>query len=96
MTNTVGLTLAIAPFVCATCGAPPTCVGRYEDPENPIEPACDECCGHGCEDGHCYSVYVDDGRSFLCTCGEVSSDYPTTEDAIAEARVHLLTHMEEP
>ncbi len=39
-------------FRCAICNGPATCQGRYEDMEH-IEPACDECCGHGCEDGHC-------------------------------------------
>lgn len=37
---------------CAHCGAPSTCVGSYEDHE-PVEGACDTCCGHGCEDGWC-------------------------------------------
>lgn len=40
---------------CATCKRPSTCVGLY-DPAHvgqKPEPACDECCGHGCEDGHC-------------------------------------------
>jgi hypothetical protein len=36
---------------CATCGKPATCYGSYED--KPPEYACDNCCGHGCEDGHC-------------------------------------------
>lgn len=40
---------------CAVCGKPSACVGLY-DPihvsQRP-EPACDDCCGHGCEDGHC-------------------------------------------
>lgn len=38
---------------CAHCGKPATCAGRYEDCEGPIEFACDECCGHGNEDGWC-------------------------------------------
>lgn len=43
---------------CAHCdsGRWPTCVGRYERPTNPWEPACDECCGHGNEDGECMPV----------------------------------------
>lgn len=40
---------------CATCEKPAACVGRYEAMEH-FEPACDECCGHGCEDGRCYPV----------------------------------------
>ncbi len=43
--------LAGAP-VCVHCGAPATCLGRYES-MTVAEYACDECCGHACEDGHC-------------------------------------------
>lgn len=39
--------------VCANCGKPATCIGRYEGPEQPVAFACDECCGHGNEDGWC-------------------------------------------
>ena len=46
---------------CATCSKPATCVGSYEDMPYPGEPACDECCGHGCEDGHCDPLYDEDG-----------------------------------
>lgn len=38
--------------VCAHCGGPATCFGAYEDGLSPGY-ACDTCCGHGCEDGHC-------------------------------------------
>lgn len=38
---------------CAHCGErEATCIGRY-DVMTEDEPACDECCGHGGEDGHC-------------------------------------------
>lgn len=37
---------------CAHCGEPATCFGAYEDGLSPAY-ACDECCGHGCEGGHC-------------------------------------------
>jgi hypothetical protein len=40
------------PKVCAHCDSPATCFGSYEDDLSPAY-ACDECCGHGCEDGHC-------------------------------------------
>lgn len=51
---------AAEPLKCAVCGAPATCVGTYdnghlEDEEvyqGPL-PACDDCCGHMCEDGRC-------------------------------------------
>jgi len=37
---------------CAICGLPATCIGAYEG-SSIDEPACDTCCGHGNEDGHC-------------------------------------------
>lgn len=43
---------------CAICSEPAACVGRYEEPG---EPACNECCGHGCEDGSCDLLYDEDG-----------------------------------
>lgn len=40
---------------CDTCGKRATCVGAYEmaDVETP---QCDECCGHGNEDGKCWPI----------------------------------------
>jgi len=44
------------PRVCAHCGSKhPTCFGSYEDALTPAY-ACDDCCGHGCEDGECVPV----------------------------------------
>ena len=40
---------------CTNCGLPATCVGQYESMETE-EPACDNCCGHACEDGYCVPV----------------------------------------
>lgn len=40
--------------VCANCGKPATCYGAYEDQNHAY--ACDDCCGHGNEDGHCYPI----------------------------------------
>ncbi len=38
---------------CYHCvSKPATCIGAYENAEIPA-PACDECCGHGNEDGWC-------------------------------------------
>lgn len=37
---------------CEWCAVPAACWGRYEDAETDSY-ACDECCQHGCEDGHC-------------------------------------------
>lgn len=40
---------------CSHCGKPAVCIGRYEGNPN-YEAACGDCCGHGCEDGHCYKL----------------------------------------
>lgn len=39
---------------CVYCGEPATCFGSYEG--SAACPACDECCGHGNEDGSCRSL----------------------------------------
>ena len=39
--------------MCDTCGKPATCGGSYERER---AYACDDCCGHGNEDGHCEPV----------------------------------------
>ena len=40
---------------CAHCDKPATCFGSYEDSVS-WGYACDECCGHGCEDGQCFPI----------------------------------------
>ena len=40
--------------VCQFCGEKATCYGKYADHDEGY--ACDECCGHGCEDGYCEPV----------------------------------------
>lgn len=40
---------------CAHCGEPATCIGSYEGAAWRTF-ACDECCGHGCEDGRCEPI----------------------------------------
>lgn len=51
---------ATAPLICATkdCGRPATCIGHYDgDPGGGEDtPACDECCLHGQEQGHCRPI----------------------------------------
>ena len=48
---------------CSICEQPAVCVGRYDLPDDaPAEPACDTCCGHGCEDGHCEHLFDEDGE----------------------------------
>lgn len=47
-------------LTCAHCGKPATCVGAYEleavGDEPGLQPACDDCCGHGNEDGFCRPI----------------------------------------
>ncbi len=43
---------------CIHCGNPASCVGKYDNMDG-YEPACDDCCGHGNEDGHCEQVTAD-------------------------------------
>lgn len=42
--------------LCANCGKPAACLGAYEGAEEPAF-ACDECCAHGNEDGHCEQLH---------------------------------------
>lgn len=42
---------------CEYCGEPATCFGAYEGSAPAY--ACDECCGHGNEDGRCTLLEVD-------------------------------------
>jgi hypothetical protein len=44
-----------ASATCARCGEPATCLGAYAGAETE-QYGCDECCGHGNEDGHCEEV----------------------------------------
>lgn len=52
----VMLAIRKACHLCANCGEPAACFGQYED--MPEGFACDDCCGHGNEDGHCEPVDV--------------------------------------
>lgn len=77
---------------CA-CGTRATCVGRYEDMTSDA-PACDTCCGHGCEDGHCdrAAPYNEDDAGcpgWECSCGAAADSDVPARDAMA----HLVTHM---
>lgn len=44
----------VIPPRCEWCDKPATCHGAYEGLAAGF--ACDECCGHGCEDGFCYPI----------------------------------------
>lgn len=47
----------MAEHKCKWCGADATCFGEYEQSDgSTLCYACDECCGHGCEDGWCKPV----------------------------------------
>ena len=56
----IGERLRPCPGCCSCgpcyCGNPSTCIGLYDSMyvHDKPSPACDVCCGHGCEDGHCY------------------------------------------
>lgn len=53
--------MKVADMLCSICAGHATCVGRYDaHDEDPYEPACDACCGHGNEDGHCIRCTEDD------------------------------------
>lgn len=52
LARVVEIQMATSPRLCATCGQPATCFGAYEEATTPTF-ACDECCGHGNEDGWC-------------------------------------------
>ena len=43
---------------CHVCAKPATCLGVYEDPGGKEEFGCDDCCGHGGEDGWCESLDI--------------------------------------
>lgn len=53
---------------CAICGKPAACFGKYA--EVPEGYACDECCGHGCEDGHCEPIEQPAGSAEAVTKGQ--------------------------
>jgi hypothetical protein len=48
--------------ICADCGEPAACFGSYETEFHPAY-ACDECCAHGNEDGHCEPVAGEEDES---------------------------------
>jgi hypothetical protein len=73
-------------MLCAHCEEEPSaCVGSYD--EDGATPACNECCGHGCEDGFCYVVTVD-GNEWECSCNA------TGEGGIRGSHEHLRIHMD--
>lgn len=57
---------------CETCKKPATCFGTYEQ-SDAWGFACDECCGHGNEDGHCVDDPSKIGPLLNAAIREVSS-----------------------
>jgi hypothetical protein len=71
-----------------------TCVGRYDNMEF-AEPACDEHCGHGAEDGACFVVVaVEDEDEWRCSCGD-GLGRGEGVGGIEGAHAHLKMHMDE-
>lgn len=46
---------------CAFCGQLATCFGAYGGASEKTY-ACDKCCGHGNEDGHCFPLAADSAK----------------------------------
>jgi hypothetical protein len=60
---------------CAQCNVrPAVCIGCYDSDDGIERPACDKCCGHGCEDGSCRPL---DARDWSTTS-------PVAQDAEPE------------
>ena len=80
-----------APIRCASCPEArlAACIGLYEasSDEHPVEPACDDCCGHGCEDGHCdkLSAEVWDMDRLNALGDDEFLDYVTTQSRTERA-----------
>jgi len=71
------------PKICATCGAPATCFGRYEDMVLPAF-ACDGCCQHGNETGRC--VFADEALSYYARpLATAVLDLACAHDLLAQA-----------
>jgi hypothetical protein len=70
-----------APPVCATCGQTATCFGAYEG-DTQEEYACDDCCAHGNEDGHCKPVSVPAADSSMKPSKGVRQIYREQSDKI--------------
>lgn len=78
---------------CHICDAPATCVGQYDNMEKP-EPACDTCCGHGCEDGYCdpideVKVTVIEVFQSECACGVLVNETNGTRTKKNEPWKHI-------
>ena len=68
---------------CSHCDRPATCFGAYEDERN-IGYGCDECCGHGCEDGWCRQL-SDDPNAPMKMLAKYATESADREDEGAKA-----------
>lgn len=67
--------------VCHVCGKSATCIGEYETCTGNEQHACDACCGHGNEDGHCRPV-----EAPLPAAPPASGPVVPREDLVADLR----------
>lgn len=74
---------------CDNCGKQAACLGAYEDGLEAY--ACNECCDHGNEDGHC--VMLADLPRVVGDLRARASDEPFFETVVAEARVAELEEL---
>lgn len=74
---------------CAHCGKTATCMGAYESEDN-LGFACDECCGHGNEDGWCVPL---DG--IVMSCGH-NDQYGYSDDGGKHIICLLCEHEKQP
>lgn len=85
---------------CDHCDNPATCFGSYEgSPEN-YGYACDTCCGHGCEDGHCEQLADNPkhpgelAREYAIEAAKLEERDPTDEEAQALIRIDSNNYSE--
>lgn len=82
-------------LTCAHCRKnPATCIGRYEG-HGGYHPACDECCGHGNEDGFCRppDMLVDILRDVNETISEAEDGLPLVAASRPLEEAPLMTHV---
>ncbi len=73
---------------CYACKNDAVCVGRYEG-HGPIQFCCDECCGHGNEDGWC--VPVEDVGGLVSTVNGIIGEF---DEVIGHAKAALTAKKE--
>lgn len=63
-------------MLCEICEQPACCIGKYD--ADSYSPACDSCCGHGNEDGHCIRCTSED----LCAACDRDDGSPCLATAL--------------